>query len=285
MPTLAAARHGKHLALANKECLVTAGELFMREIQKSGATLLPVDSEHCAAFQAIGGSSRETIDRLILTASGGPFRTWSIEEIADATPEQALKHPNWSMGQKITIDSATLMNKGLELIEAHHLFSMPAEKLDVLVHPQSIVHCLVEWADGSMLAQLSTPDMRMPIAYSLSWPGRGPAPAPRLNLAALGSLSFEKADPDRFKALALARHALVRGGGAPSVLNAANEVAVAAFLERRIGFLDIADAVSDTLESMERQGIASAPSSIDEALELDWSARAIASELCTQRSR
>ena len=283
-PTLAAVRQGRTVALANKECLVTAGELFMREVGAAGTKLLPVDSEHCAAFQAMAGTPKDSIDRIVVTASGGPFRTWSHEQIKAATPAQALKHPNWSMGQKITIDSATLMNKGLELIEAHHLFALEPERLGVIVHPQSIVHCLVECRDGSVMAQLSTQDMRVPIAFALGWPGRLATPVARLDLAMLGQLTFEEPDMKRFPALPIAQAALKRGGAACAVLNAANEVAVAAFLDGRIGFLDIPAVVDDTLDRAERSTVRQAPVSLEEATQLDFSARRIAFEFLNRRA-
>ncbi len=235
-PTLAAIERGATVALANKECLVCAGGLFMRRAAIAGATVLPVDSEHNAIFQALGAGPREDVKRIILTASGGPFRTWSLEAIKAATPEQALRHPNWSMGPKITIDSASLMNKGLEVIEAFHLFALKPEEIDVLVHPQSVVHGLVEFRDGSVVAQLGSPDMRIPIAHCLAWPRRIDGPAARLDLARVRDLTFEAPDLVRFPALALARRALQTGGAAPTVFNAANEVAVGEFLARRIGF-------------------------------------------------
>ncbi len=247
-PTLEAVRQGSLTALANKECLVSAGDIFMTEVSRAKATLLPVDSEHSAIMQVMAGARRERLERVCLTASGGPFRNWSLEAMKAARPEQALNHPNWSMGPKVTIDSATLMNKGLELLEAHHLFSLPAAKLDVLVHPQSIVHCLVYLSDGSVLAQMSSPDMRTPIAYSLAWPERMHAPTKRLDFAELGTLTFEPPDVERFPALRLAREVLAAGGSAGTVLNAANEVAVEAFLDGRIGFLAIAALVEATLE-------------------------------------
>ncbi|MEQ1578464.1 MAG: 1-deoxy-D-xylulose-5-phosphate reductoisomerase, partial [Hyphomicrobium sp.] len=247
-PAFAAARQGMRVALANKECLVSAGEVFLREIERAGAELLPVDSEHSAAFQALQGAEPQSIERITLTASGGPFRTWDQERLAKATPEQALKHPNWSMGAKITIDSATLMNKGLELIEAYHLFPVDAHQLDTVVHPQSLVHCLVTYKDGSVLAQLARPDMRAPISLALAWPRRMVTPVGALDLVAAGTLTFEAPDETRFPALRIAREALTRGETAPAVLNAANEVAVAAFLAKRIGFLDIAAISEATLE-------------------------------------
>jgi 1-deoxy-D-xylulose-5-phosphate reductoisomerase len=248
-PTLEAVRQGRLIALANKECLVSAGDIFMAEVTRAKATLLPVDSEHSAVMQVMAGVQPERIERVCLTASGGPFRNWSLDAMRVARSEQALNHPNWSMGPKVTIDSATLMNKGLELLEAHHLFSLPAAKLDVLIHPQSIVHCLVHLSDGSVLAQMSCPDMRTPIAYSLAWPERMHAPTKRLDFAALGALTFEVPDVQRFPALRLAREVLAAGGSAGTVLNAANEVAVEAFLGGKIGFLAIAGLVETTLES------------------------------------
>jgi 1-deoxy-D-xylulose-5-phosphate reductoisomerase len=238
--TLAAVRRGAVVALANKECLVSAGQLMMREVAAAGATLLPVDSEHSAIFQLFDFDQRESIEKIILTASGGPFRALSLAEMETVTPAQAVKHPNWSMGAKISVDSATMMNKGLELIEAHHLFALPSERIEILVHPQSIVHSLVAYVDGSVLAHLGAPDMRTPIAYALGWPRRMDAPSARLDLARLGTLSFEAPDFERFPALRLAREALQAGGCAPTVLNAANEVAVQAFLDGRIAFTHIA---------------------------------------------
>ncbi len=247
-PILAAARRGATVAFANKECLVCAGSLMLDLVSRHGATLVPVDSEHNAIFQVIDLAGRDQIDRLILTASGGPFRTWQREAMAQATPAQAVAHPTWDMGAKISVDSATMMNKGLEIIEAAFLFGMPETKVDVLVHPQSVVHSMVEYADGSVLAQLGTPDMRTPIAYALAWPQRMATPAQRLNLAEVGRLDFEPPDEKRFPALRLAREALRQGGGAPNVLNAANEIAVHSFLADGIGFLDIERVVGETLE-------------------------------------
>ena len=234
-PTLAAAERGATVALANKECLVCAGALFMRRAAAAGATVLPVDSEHNAMFQALSSGRRDDVRRVILTASGGPFRTWSAEAIRKVTVEQALKHPTWIMGPKVTIDSATLMNKGLELIEAHHLFALAPDELDVVVHPQSIVHGLVEFRDGSVIAQLGSPDMRIPISHCLAWPTRMATPAPRLDLARVATLTFEEPDLVRFPALAIARQALAAGGAAPTILNAANEIAVREFVGRRLG--------------------------------------------------
>jgi 1-deoxy-D-xylulose-5-phosphate reductoisomerase len=274
-PTLEAVRQGTATAIANKECLVTAGAIFMAEVARSKTTLLPVDSEHSAASQAMVGADKERIERICLTASGGPFRSWSLAQMETARPEQALKHPNWSMGAKVTIDSATLMNKGLELIEAHHLFALPPDKLDVLVHPQSVVHCLVYLSDGSVIAQMSCPDMRTPIAYSLAWPERMHVPNGRVDLAALGALTFEAPDPIRFPALRLAREVLQAGRSAPTVLNAANEVAVEAFLAKRIGFLAIAALVEATLAASPDL-VASAPASVEGVLAVDSEARASA---------
>jgi 1-deoxy-D-xylulose-5-phosphate reductoisomerase len=247
-PTLAAVRRGAIVALANKETLVCAGPLFMREVDRCGATLLPVDSEHNAIWQCFDFEQADAIDRIILTASGGPFRQCSLEEMRLATPKQAVAHPTWNMGAKISVDSATMMNKGLELIEAHQLFRLPSEQIDIVVHPQSIVHGLVAYRDGTVLGHLGSPDMRTPIAYALAWPNRIEAPTKRLDLAALGQLIFEPPDEHRFPALRVARQALKEGGGYPTVLNAANEIAVRAFLEGRIGFLDIVDSVERTLE-------------------------------------
>lgn len=247
-PTLAAVDRGAMVALANKECLVCAGALFMRQVRQHGAVLLPVDSEHNAIWQALGGRNAAGVRQLILTASGGPFRRWSTSDMAHVTPEQAVRHPRWSMGAKISVDSATMMNKGLEIIEAQRLFDVADEAIEVLVHPQSIVHSLVEFTDGSMLAQLGEPDMRIPIASTLAWPGRLETGAPRLDLCTRSGLEFEQPDLDRFPALRLARIALRQGRGAPTVLNAANEVAVAAFLARQIGFLGIAETVQRVLD-------------------------------------
>jgi len=237
--TMAAVRRGAVIAFANKETLVCAGPLMMKLAAEAGAQLLPVDSEHNAIWQVFDFDHPESITRLILTASGGPFRTTSREDMAKMTPEQAVKHPVWSMGAKISIDSATLMNKALEVIEAHFLFHMPPEKIDVIVHPQSVVHSMVEYADGSVLAQMGSPDMRIPIGYTLAWPERMDTPAAKLDLAKLGQLTFEEPDPVKFPALRFAREAMKKGGTAPAALNAANEIAVQAFLDKRIGFLDI----------------------------------------------
>ncbi|MBU0799063.1 MAG: 1-deoxy-D-xylulose-5-phosphate reductoisomerase, partial [Alphaproteobacteria bacterium] len=277
-PTLAAIRRGGIVALANKECLVCAGDLVLAEIARSGATLLPVDSEHSAIFQVFDFDQPDAIERVILTASGGPFREASLEHMAAATPEQAVAHPNWDMGAKISVDSASMMNKGLELIEAHYLFNLPEDRIDVLVHPQSVIHSMVSYVDGSVLAQLGTPDMRTPIAYALGWPRRIMAPSPRLDLAALSQLTFEAPDIQRFPALRLARAALQTGGGAPTILNAANEIAVQSFLARRIGFLDIARLVEQTLQTV-NGGLVDG---LDDVLDLDRQAREQARRLVAE---
>ncbi|TMJ19133.1 MAG: 1-deoxy-D-xylulose-5-phosphate reductoisomerase [Alphaproteobacteria bacterium] len=273
-PVMRALEGGGTVALANKEALVTAGALMTEAARASGATLLPVDSEHNAVFQCFDRAHPQSVRRIILTASGGPFRTWPIERMRAATPTEAVAHPNWSMGAKISVDCATLMNKGLELIEAFHMFPVGADALDVVVHPQSVIHSLVEYVDGSVLAQLGAPDMRVPIAHTLAWPERMETPCERLDLVAVGRLDFEAPDLERFPALALARSALSHGGPKPAILNAANEVAVASFLERRIGFLDIAALVGDVLACFDPP----APRSIDEVLEIDREARRVAAE-------
>jgi 1-deoxy-D-xylulose-5-phosphate reductoisomerase len=262
---MAAVEAGSTVALANKEALVTAGALMTDAAFASGATILPVDSEHNAIFQCIAGSNRQDIARLVLTASGGPFRTASAETIRLATPAQAVAHPNWSMGAKISVDSATLMNKGLELIEAHYLFGLPSERIDILIHPQSVVHSMVEFVDRSVLAQLGSPDMRIPIAYALAWPQRMETPAQSLDLANIARLDFEAPDLERFPALRLARQALEAGGSAPIVLNAANEIAVASFLAEEIRFPDIARVVEEALVGSKFD----APASIGDVLEID----------------
>jgi len=269
-PTLAAVRRGAVIGLANKETLVCAGALMMGEVKRHEATLLPVDSEHSAIFQVFETERREAVDRIILTASGGPFRTASREVMEKATPAQAVKHPNWSMGAKISIDSATMMNKGLEIIEAQHLFNMPESRIDVLVHPQSVIHSMVSYVDGSVLAQLGTPDMRTPIAVALAWPKRMGCPCERLDFAKVSTLTFEAPDEIRFPALKLARQALRSGGGAPVVLNAANEVAVQAFLDGRIGFLDIAAIVENCLARVN----AGAAADLEEVAMADQASRA-----------
>jgi 1-deoxy-D-xylulose-5-phosphate reductoisomerase len=272
--TLAAIERGRAVALANKEAIVCAGEVMLRAVAAAGATLLPVDSEHNAIFQALAEGNHGAVERIILTASGGPFRTATLAEMAAAPPEAALRHPVWSMGAKISIDSATMMNKGLELIEAARLFHLAEAQVAVLVHPQSVVHGLVCYSDGSMLAQLGSPDMRIPIAHALAWPERLATNAPRLNLAEISRLEFTEPDTVRFPALRLARDALRAGGGTPTILSAANEVAVEAFLQRRIGFLDIARCVEGVLE---RLGTPAADS-LDDVLALDQAGRQAAAE-------
>ena len=278
-PTLAAAERGATVALANKECLVCAGALFMRRAAAAGAKVLPVDSEHNAIFQALSAGRREEVRRIILTASGGPFRTFSAEALRHVTLEQALKHPVWSMGPKITINSATLMNKGLELIEARHLFALAPDEIDIVVHAQSVVHGLVEYRDGSVIAQLGAPDMRIPIAHCLAYPQRMGTPAQRLDLARISNLTFEEPDPVRFPALRIAREALIAGGAAPTVLNAANEIAVAEFVGRRLNFAGIAALVEATLEAAERIGAMAEPQSVDQAVAIDHTARKLAAQL------
>lgn len=273
--TLAAVRRGAVVAFANKEVLVSAGEIVMAEVARAGARLLPVDSEHNAIFQVFDAARPGTVRRLILTASGGPFRTATRARMATVTPAEAVAHPVWSMGAKISVDSATMMNKGLEVIEACHLFAMPEDRVDVLVHPQSVVHSLVEYVDGSVLAQMGSPDMRIPIAHTLAWPDRMETPAARLDLATVASLTFEPPDPERFPALRLAREAIRAGGALPAVMNAANEVAVAAFLAGRTGFLDIERVVAGT---MERMG-ALRPSDLDGIMAADAEARRVAASL------
>jgi 1-deoxy-D-xylulose-5-phosphate reductoisomerase len=281
-PTLAAVKRGATVALANKECLVCAGTLFMRQARESGTTLLPVDSEHNAIFQSLGANRAQDLRRIILTASGGPFRTWSPEQIRAATLEEALRHPNWAMGKKVTIDSATMMNKGLELIEAHHIFALPSEQIDILVHPQSIIHSMVEFCDGSVIAQLGPPDMRVPIAHCLAWPDRMQGAAKSLDLVEIAQLTFEAPDPLRFPALRLARTALTAGGGAATSLNAANEIAVEVFLKGGLGFARIVALVEETMEEAERRGLLKEPATVDDALNIDHVSRSLARELLPQ---
>jgi len=268
-PVMAAVEAGRTLALANKEALVTAGALMTDAARRTGATILPVDSEHNAIFQCLAGSRVEDVARIVLTASGGPFRTMSLVDMAAMTPAQAVAHPNWSMGAKISVDSATMMNKGLELIEAHHLFGLPSDRIDILVHPQSVIHSMVEYIDGSTIAQLGSPDMRVPIAHALAYPRRIATPVETLDLARIGRLEFEQPDPARFPALSLARKALEAGGGEAIVLNAANEIAVAAFLAGRIGFLDIVPLVEQAIA----RTAAPVPRSIADVLDIDRAAR------------
>jgi 1-deoxy-D-xylulose-5-phosphate reductoisomerase len=277
-PTFAAARQGRRVALANKECLVSAGDVFLSEIRASGAELLPVDSEHSAALQSLAGAERVAVELIVLTASGGPFRSWPMEKLKEAKPEEALRHPNWAMGAKITIDSATLMNKGLELIEAYHLFPVGVDQLDAVIHPQSVVHCLVHYIDGSVIAQLGPPDMRTPIALALNWPERRATPTARLDLVKIGSLTFEAVDAARFPGPGMAKDALRRGGSAPAILNAANEIAVAAFLGRGIGFLDIPRVVARALDAAEQRGLIRATETLEDVLAADAEGRVLARE-------
>jgi 1-deoxy-D-xylulose-5-phosphate reductoisomerase len=281
-PALAAVDRGATVALANKECLVCAGDFFMQRAAKAGACILPADSEHNALFQALSSGNREELLRVIITASGGPFRTWAAADIEQATLDQALKHPNWSMGQKITIDSASMMNKGLEVIEASYLFALAPDEIDVLVHPQSIIHGMVEFSDCSVVAQLGVPDMRTPIAHCLGWPDRIKGPAAKLDLAKIGQLSFEAPDFERFPALRIAYEALRSGGGATTVFNAANEVAVAAFIAGKIRFGAIARLVEATIEGWIRSGNLAPLSSADDAIAVDHSARNKAASLLPQ---
>jgi 1-deoxy-D-xylulose-5-phosphate reductoisomerase len=278
-PTVAALGEGIDLALANKESLVVGGELVTTLAEATGAAIIPVDSEHSALHQLIAGERPGAVDRLVITASGGPFRGRSREELAGVTAEQALKHPTWSMGGKITIDSATLMNKGLEVIEAHHLFGVPYERIDVVVHPQSIVHAIVDLCDGASLAHLGHPDMRVPISYAIHYPERVDVPVPRLELAKVGALTFEPVDTDTFACLRLARDAAVAGGTAPCVLNAANEIAVHAFLAGRLPFVGIAEVIEETLERLPSQRI----HAFESLYEADADARAVAGSLVEAR--
>jgi 1-deoxy-D-xylulose-5-phosphate reductoisomerase len=281
-PALAAVDRGTTIALANKECLVCAGDFFMQRAAKAGACILPADSEHNALFQALSSGNRDELTRVIITASGGPFRTWAAADIEKATLAQALKHPNWSMGQKITIDSASMMNKGLEVIEAACLFALTSDEIDVLVHPQSIVHGMVEFSDRSVVAQLGTPDMRTPIAHCLGWPERIAGPAAKLDLAKIGQLTFEAPDFARFPALGLAYDALRTGNGAPTVYNAANEIAVAAFIAEKIRFGAIARLVEATLNGWVRAGNLAPLTSADDAIVVDHNARNMAASLLPQ---
>jgi 1-deoxy-D-xylulose-5-phosphate reductoisomerase len=281
-PTLVAARRGAMVALANKEALVCAGRLLLDAIEHSGGVLLPVDSEHNAIFQVFEPNQRHAVDRLILTASGGPFRNWSLADMADVTPEQALAHPNWDMGDKISIDSATMMNKGLELIEAQLLFGLPENQVDIVVHPQSVIHSMVSYRDGSVLAQLGTADMRIPISHALGWPSRIDGPSAKIDFMSIPALTFERPDSGRFPSLRLAREALVTGGYAPIVLNAANEAAVAAFLARRIGFLDIARIVEDVMAGW--NGLSDAVDALQQVEAADLEARRAAEGFCRAKS-
>ena len=278
--TLAAIRRGAVVALANKEALVCAGEVMLRAVREAKATLLPVDSEHNAIFQSQADGNHGAIEKIVLTASGGPFRTFSLQDMARVTPEAALRHPIWSMGAKISIDSATMMNKGLELIEAARLFNLDESDIGVLVHPQSVIHGLVFYHDGSVIAQLGSPDMRIPIAHTLAWPRRMATPSPRLDLAAVARLDFAEPDLVRFPALRLARDALKAGGGTPAILNAANEVAVESFLKRQIGFLDIAATVDNVLSAM---GTPPADT-LEDVVALDLAARRAAEHVTAARA-
>ncbi len=279
MPTFAAVRQGHSVALANKECLVSAGTVFMHEVKSSCAELLPVDSEHSAVFQALSEVSHECIEKITLTASGGPFRKWTKEQIDRATPTDALNHPVWSMGKKISVDSATMMNKGLELIEAFHLFPVDSHQLDILVHPQSVIHCLVSFVDGAVMAQLSEPDMRIPIAYSLAWPGRMETPSAKLDLAILGTLQFEAPDEDRFPCLRLAREVLEADCTRGAILNAANEVAVEAFLKNALEFSAIPEVVESVLEKAESHFTTLRLSNLEDVLSIDQESRRLTHEL------
>jgi len=273
-PVMAAVEHGRTVVLANKEPLVSAGDVILAAAARHGATLLPADSEHNAIFQCFDAARADRVRRIILTASGGPFRDWTTERMHGVTPEQAVAHPNWSMGAKISVDSATMMNKGLELIEAARLFPVPSDRIEIILHRQSVIHSLVEYVDGSTLAQLGPPDMRTPIAHCLAWPDRMETPMAPLDLVAIGRLDFEAPDPVRFPAIALARRALDAGGARPAILNAANEIAVAAFLARQIGFLEIAAIVADTLDRYDPP----APDTLDDVLTVDAEARRLAGE-------
>jgi 1-deoxy-D-xylulose-5-phosphate reductoisomerase len=268
-PTLAAVSRGATIALANKECLVCAGDIMMAQARESGSKILPVDSEHNAIFQVFDANAAKTVEKIILTASGGPFRERSLESLHSVTPDQAVAHPNWDMGRKISVDSATMMNKGLEVIEAYHLFPVRTDQIEVIIHPQSVIHSMVQYIDGSVLAQLGSPDMRTPIAYSLAWPERMNAPVDRLSLAEIGTLSFTEPDMARFPCLELAMNALKTGGAAPTILNAANEIAVEAFLAEKIRFIDISSVVSETLEISDMK----APQSISMVFDVDAEAR------------
>lgn len=283
-PTLNAAKRGAAIALANKECLVCAGDVVMQAVREAGGALLPVDSEHNAIFQVFDFERPHRISRLILTASGGPFRTWTKAEMTSVTPAQAVAHPNWSMGAKISVDSATMMNKGLELIEASHIFPVPHEKIEILVHPQSVIHSMVEYVDGSVLAQLGTPDMRIPIASTFAWPDRTPTPSARLDFAAVRQLTFEAPDLQRFPSLRLAREAIERGGVYPAALNAANEAAVAAFLAGGLKFLDIAGVTEQVLDEFGRRNGPAKLSSLEEALSADEEARRSADRAIAARA-
>ena len=279
-PTMAAIERGGVIALANKEALVSAGDVMTAAVSRHGATLLPVDSEHNAIFQCLAGNDIAHVHAITLTASGGPFRDWSLEQLHKATPAEAVKHPNWSMGAKISVDSATMMNKGLEFIEAYHLFPVGVERLRIIVHPQSIVHSMVEYRDGSTLAQLGPSDMRVPIASALAWPARMQTPCAPLDLAAIGQLTFRAPDEERFPATRLARNVVIASGAAPATMNAANEIAVAAFLDGQIAFTRIVQSVEEVLS----RGVMSAPTCLDDVIAIDAEARVRARELMEQPS-
>ncbi|WP_321340228.1 1-deoxy-D-xylulose-5-phosphate reductoisomerase [uncultured Cohaesibacter sp.] len=278
-PTMAALQAGNQVALANKEALVCAGDLVMAQAERLGKPILPVDSEHSAVFQVYERANREEIAKIVLTASGGPFRTWDKDAIANASIEQALAHPNFSMGNKITIDSASMMNKGLELIEAHHLYGVSADKLKVVVHPQQIIHGMVAYSDGSLLAQLGAPDMRIPVAHCLAWPERAPAKTDRISLVEIGQFTFEAPDYERFPCLRLAKEALERGDSLPNILNAANEIAVAAFLAGDIAFGGIAELVEKVMADFVRRGEVGAARDVNDVLALDHAARGVARQM------
>ena len=280
-PTMNAIERGQTVAFASKECLVAAGNLMMQAVSDSGATLLPVDSEHNAIFQVFDNEQRDNIERLLITCSGGPFRTWSQNEINAATPAQALKHPTWSMGAKISIDSASLMNKALEVIEAHYLFNMPSDKIDVIVHPQSLIHSMVEYSDGSILSQMGPSDMRTPIAHCLGWPERIRTSGQRLDFSKVSSMTFEKPDLNRFKSLAMVRDVMADGQGASIVFNAANEIAVEAFLKEQIGFDQIYDVIDQCLQTLKSTNIIT----LDDVVECDENARLIAQQYISTTDR
>jgi len=279
-PTLEAVRRGAVVGLANKECLVSAGEFFCREVAAANARLIPVDSEHSAIYQVFDFERPERVERIILTASGGPFRERTLDTLQDVTPAQAVAHPNWDMGAKISVDSATMMNKGLEFIEAYHLFPVNSEQIEILVHPQSVIHSMVEYVDSSVLAQLGTPDMRTPIAYALAWPDRMETPSSRLKLEDIQILTFEAPDPERFPAIRLTREALNIGGTAPTVLNAANEIAVELFLTEKLSFLNIAHVVEETMQQIPRSNLGS----LDDVYAIDTKARRVAAEIAAKHT-
>lgn len=279
-PTLEAVRRGAVVGLANKECLVSAGEFFCREVAAANARLIPVDSEHSAIYQVFDFERPERVERIILTASGGPFRERTLDTLQDVTPAQAVAHPNWDMGAKISVDSATMMNKGLEFIEAYHLFPVNSEQIEILVHPQSVIHSMVEYVDSSVLAQLGTPDMRTPIAYALAWPDRMETPSSRLKLEDIQILTFEAPDPERFPAIRLTREALNIGGTAPTVLNAANEIAVELFLTEKLSFLNIAHVVEETMQQIPRSNLGS----LDDVYAIDTEARRVAAEIAAKHT-